>query len=108
MHAFSDSTASIGTTAVVNLLNGEETNDILQGGGTLSSIPALADRVHRAGNKMAQEAEREKYLYGGDEVINIRKPKLLICLLTKRHKAYKAYLEKIKVGVLKCCQAAIN
>jgi len=43
-----DSTTPIGPLTVSNLLNGEESNDVLHAGGTLSSIPILADIVNQA------------------------------------------------------------
>merc|ERR1711915_803770 len=59
-----DSTTCIGPQVVFNLLNGEEDNDVLHAGGTLTSVPFMATQVLKAGKKLDEEAERQKFLYG--------------------------------------------
>lgn len=93
-----DSTTPLGPLAVSNLLNAEESSDVLHAGGTLSSIPILADFVTRAGKRLDEEAERQKYLFGAsDDTPDIRRPKLLICVPKRKHEEFRAHLERLHV-----------
>lgn len=95
-----DSTTPIGPLTVSNLLNGEESSDVLHAGGTLSSIPILAYEVSRAGKRLDEEAERQKYLFGSnDDMSDMRRPKLLICLPKRKHEEFMKHLTLLHVNV---------
>ena len=52
----------------------------------------------KAGKKLDEEAERQKFLYGNSEDIqDQRRPKVIICLPKKRHEEFEQYL--LSIGV---------
>ena len=75
-----DSTTLVGPQAVANLLNGEESEDILLCGGCTSSLPMLAEVVVKAGKLLDEELNQSRFLFSsGDEpnTSQARKPKLI-------------------------------
>jgi hypothetical protein len=75
-----DSTSLVGPQAVANLLNGEESEDVLLCGGCTSSLPMLAEVVVKAGKILDEELTQSRFLFAsGDEpnTSQANKPKLI-------------------------------
>jgi len=96
-----DSTSLVGPQAVANLLNGEESEDVLLCGGCTSSLPMLAEVVVKAGKILDEELTQSRFLFAsGDEpnTSQANKPKLIVCLPTKKHQEVRDMMTEYGVN----------